>query len=228
MRRIYISALSLLLIVIVAVFFVVKEVRIDSNLYDRKDCKVPCWHNLIPGQSSLSAVDNFIKTLNAVTWPERNIRTVDSGCKWIRVVRRFPLGVVDFYLENGTLMFIKSSGSVHASLEKIISRFDEPEYYQAIFSEGPDGDIYFLEIYYPSQGLAFKISALPKDAGYIKPNMQANEVHYFPVGDIHSYFTTRYSCEYGQEDAITESQRVVETYVQAWSGFGKVKIVTLP
>jgi hypothetical protein len=205
---------------------------IDSGLFDETtSCQPPCWQNLTPGKSTSEDVDQFLENLSATDWPERDTHSrYESSRKWIRIVSAnyFNFKVVDIYMENGTLTFIRSHRSIKANLGQIVDRFGQPEAYEAILSEGPHESLYDVEVYYPMQGLAFVISSNPEDAGYINQNMLIKEVHYFLPGNLPSYFTQSFSYDYIDEAAIAEAtQFQLEKFVLPWTGFGKVEIITL-
>ncbi len=201
----------------------------DAGLLTGKPCKPPCWQNLTPGVSTTDDVERFLMNLDPKKWPSREEEVYKSSCRWMRISDKLGIKVntlFDLYLDNGKLTFIGSRPPVVIRLKEIVDRFGTPEYFQSVLAIGPDGQYYILEVYYPSQGLAFLLNPnQDKDVGYIKSGMLVDFIEYFPPGDLQSYFTAKYSCEGGQEGAAAYALEIIEKYIQPWSGFGKVNVI---
>lgn len=189
-----------------------------------QSCKVPCWHNLTPGQSTSNEVSHFLDSLSKTTWPTRDIRVLKSGCESILVIDQANDASFSLFIEHNQLMFIQSSHTYIATVGQIVSYFGPPEYVEAVLAVGPDGKGYSLEAYYPKQGLSFRILPSLKDVGLIKQGMEVYTVEYYQPGDLLSYFTDKYSCDMGQEDAKAFAQNSIKN-IQPWPGFGKVDVV---
>jgi len=202
---------------------------IDSGLFTEKPCKAPCWHNLTPGLSTADDVDHFVNTLSMDEWAGRFSDSYESGCKYIQIsdTPDDPVNVVvEFHIENGKLTFIQSVHSDIPTLGQIVDHLGPPEYIKAILAVGPEESAYGLQIYYPKQGLAFLVAPDKKDVGYIKPAMRVFAIQYFSSGDLLSYLTVVGSCDLGQSGAIANAKNDIAKYVQTWSGFGEVKVIT--
>jgi hypothetical protein len=205
--------------------------RIDVGLFTGKPCRAPCWNNLIPGQSTGSDVDQFINSLHTIEWQGKNSLVYKSGCKLVQISDKSGTTVdalVEFNIDNDKLTFIQIFHDNMPNLKKIVDYFGPPEYVEALHVTGTDaGDFYGLDIFYPKQGLAFKVSPNQKDLGFIKPNMVVANIQYFEPGDILSYFITNYSCGLGKEGAIANAQREIAQYLKPWPGFGPVPLVII-
>jgi hypothetical protein len=127
-------------------------------------------------------------------------------------------------VDHGKLVYIQSVHDNMPSLGQIADHLGPPEYFEALHVIGPDGEGYALTIYYPKQGVVFEVSVDLKDLGFIKPNMVVNDIQYFEPGDLLSYFLAHYSCDVGQEGAISDGQIHIAN-IQPWSGFGTVKVI---
>ncbi len=206
-----------------------KAENMDAGLLTGRPCTPPCWQNLTPGVSTTDDVERFLKNLDPKKWPGRREKGYKSGCRWLRISDELGIEgntIFDLYLDNGKLTFIMSSPPALPHLKEIVDRFGTPEYLQAVLAVGPDGQLYILEVYYPSQGLAFLVKPNQnKDVGYIKSGMLVDFIEYFPPGDLQSYFTAKYSCFVGQESASSYGQDIIKKYIQPWSGFGKVNVI---
>lgn len=220
-------------IVVVALLFLVactsdESPEINSGLFSVSACTPPCWQNLIPGVSSINDVNQFINLLPSHKWPERIYRSRDSGCAWKRIVDLEQRHLADFHLENNTLTFIQWGMPPEITLQQVVDYYGSPEYFHATISTGPEEAVYVVEVYYPALGMAFKISPQHEDVNYIRPDMRISSVQYFANGDIKSYFTTRYSCDYGSEIAAEIAEKEITKYVQPWYGFGEIKVIPSP
>jgi hypothetical protein len=204
---------------------------LDSGLFSGEPCKAPCWQNLTPGLSTEEAADRFVDDLGSEAWPGRYERVYDSGCRWIRVSDKSELGmtaIVDLYIEDGELAFLQSTPPLGPTLRQVTNQFGQPEYFKALEAIGPDGKLDVLEIYYPAQGIAFQVHVNSEDAGRIKPNMRIIGIEYFPPGDLMTYLTARYSCRLGSVDAQLATKNEIAKYIQPWSGYGEVTLITSP
>jgi hypothetical protein len=199
---------------------------IDSGLFDREGCKQPCWHGLTPGQSTSEDVDNFLANLSEIRWPERKIRTYETGCKSIRLVDNFGSGIVDIYVVDGKLTFIESSHPNKARLGEIVEYFGDPEYFEAVFGIGIDTTVYILEVNYPKKGLGFIIRPdQEKDVGQIRADMEVDTIHYFEPSDLSGYLLNRYFCSLKKPDAILRTQTEIKNFSQEWPDYGKVEVI---
>ena len=202
---------------------------LDSGLFSGKPCKAPCWQNLTPSQSTADDVDQFINRLSTASWPGRKSIVETPNCKLMQITDKIGAAanaIATFNIENGILSFIQSTPANSTDLEEIIDHLGPPEYFEAVIAIGPDGKNYIVEVYYPSQGLAFIVDPSIADVGYIKPYMNVLTIQYFAPGSLLSYFTVRKSCFMSQADAAMRAQSEISIYVQPWSGFGAVKVVT--
>ncbi len=199
---------------------------LDSGLFSGQPCKAPCWNNLTPGKSTAADVDHYLNSLSAKDWPVRRSTSEAPKCKDVQI-RNKPGLVVDtavtFTIENGVLILIESIPYYPLTLQDLVAHLGPPEYFKAVLAVGPDGSDYQLEVYYPSKGLAFRVST--SDAGFIRPNMRILTIQYFAAGRLLSYFGRRYSCGMSQVDAVASAQSQIATEIQPWAGFGKVKVI---
>jgi len=196
--------------------------NLDSDLFSGKPCKAPCWQNLTPGQSTEDDVNQFINGPNGLNWPETDSKVYDTGCKeflaW-NLNERVALNI-----QEGKLMFIETSDLYLTNLQELVDHLGPPEYFEAVLATGADGSTYFVEVYYPSQGLAFIATPDQNDVGYVKPTMSVSKSQYFAPGTMFTYLIARSSCFVSQSEAMDEAQREIAKVVQPWSGFGAVKV----
>jgi hypothetical protein len=136
--------------------------------------------------------------------------------------------IVDLYIEDGELAFVQSTPPLGPTLGQVINHFGQPEYFKAVEAIGPDGKLDVLEIYYPVQGIAFQLHVKSEDAGRIKPKMRIIRIEYFPPGDLMTYLTARYSCRLGKADAELAAKNEIANYIQPWSGYAEVTLITIP
>ncbi len=200
---------------------------IDSGLFTGKPCKAPCWNGLTPGVSTSKDVDQFIQGLSIKKWPDKDSIVYPTGCKMVQIVDRpgNPVNAfVNMNVDNGKLTYIQSVHDDLPSLQQIVNHWGPPEYFEALHVIGPDGEGYGLTIYYPKQGVVFRVSVDLKDLGFIKPDMVVSDIQYFEPGDLLSYFLAHYSCDVGQEGAKSYAQIHIAN-IQPWSGFGEVKVI---
>jgi hypothetical protein len=198
-------------------------VPLDSGLFSGKPCKAPCYQSLTPGLSTANDVENLINSLSASGWQSRNDLTYfATGCEMRQISNASE--VVSFNIEDGKLTFISLSYAYFTNLQELVAHLGPPEYFEAVSAGGPDGSTYFVEVYYPSQGMSFIVAPAQTDVGYIKPSMVVLTAQYLTPGNLLSYFTTRKSCFMSRVEAIAEAQREIAYGVQPWSGFGAVKV----
>jgi hypothetical protein len=181
---------------------------LDSRLFSDGACKAPCWQGLTPGESTSEDVDQFLDHLSTKDWPGRDIR-LTNVCKSIRVTDTDDISqahaLADLYIQGGKLTFVESTPTVGLgpTLKRVTNHFGPPEYFEAVKYTGTDYNPTVLEVYYPSKGLAFQLPIREGDVDRIDPEMQVLSIQYFePV------------------------KMQVEDFVQTWSGFGEVRVVT--
>lgn len=216
-----------ILLFFVAMLLVACSTGIDSDLFESESsCKAPCWHQLVPGQSTTSDVVRFLDSPRMrFWWPDRNVHKYGAQIDWIRISDRTQPRIVDLYMEDGKLTFIRSWGSTSATLGQVVEHFGPPEYVLALLAVGPERSVYVLEVYYPKRGLGFEMSALGMgaatdhpDVGQISADMPVEAIQYYQPGDLRSYFTVR-------QPAFPRGELEVEKELQPWPGFGKVKVI---
>lgn len=134
--------------------------------------------------------------------------------------------LADLYIEGGTLTFVRSVPPQGLTLRRVTDHFGPPEYFEATRVVGLDTESGVLEVYYPSKGLAFELIEGAGDVDRIDPDMRVHSIQYFEPGDLTSYFTHRYSCFLTKADALEQVKAEVGYFVQVWSGFGEVPVIT--
>jgi hypothetical protein len=223
--RLYVFAITLFLISCTT-----NNLGLDSGLFSGKPCAAPCWQNLTPGKSTATDVDRFIKTLSPTAWPEEITLAGGPNCQTRQIADnvspRPATTVADFQIEDEKLTLIQSSPAHPPNLAELQAHLGPPEFFKALLAIGPDGSNYAIEVYYPSQGLAFIIAPDQNDVGYIKPSMIVATIQYFAPGSLLSYFIVSESCVAGMAKAQADAPLVIAQFVQPWSGFGAVKVIS--
>lgn len=203
-----------------------ESTNIDSGLFSQSMCKPPCWQNLTPGLSSAEDLDQFVKSLESHGWRELVYRRKQSECLWRRIVVLDNSRLVDFYLVDEKLTFINQSVTPpEITLQQVVFQYGSPQYFQSVISIGHEVDVYAVEVYYPNLGMAFVISPPSGDLNQILPDMPIRSIQYFPVGDMKSYLTGKYACDFGYDIAANMADDEIAKYVQEWLGFGEVKVI---
>jgi hypothetical protein len=133
--------------------------------------------------------------------------------------------VVNLIVDNGKLTYIESAHNDMPTLQQVVDQLGPPEYYEALHAIGPDGEAYFLTIFYPNQGVVFQVNVDLEDLGLIEPNMVVYDIEYFEKGDLLSYYLANFSCSAGREGAEKYAQKHITQFIQSWSGFGKVNVI---
>jgi hypothetical protein len=199
----------------------------DSGLFTGEPCKLPCWNGLTPGLSQANEVEHFIQGLSLNNWPLRKTQ-VYKTCKMIQISDSIDSpanAVVNLTVDSGKLTYIASGQKDMPNLRQIVDQLGPPEYYEALHAIGPDGEAYFLTIYYPEKGVVFNVTVDLEDLGFIKPDMVVNDIEYFEKGDLLSYYLAKYSCGVGREGAEKYAQKRINKFIQPWSGFGEVNVI---
>lgn len=163
----------------------------DDGLLTDKPCKAPCWNGLIPGQATAQDIDEFITGVDTKKWAGSDTTVQKTGCTVIQIADKPGMTVrslVRFYIVDGKLSYILSSHDDMPTLEQIVEHLGPPEYTKALNVIGPDNEFYSLDIFYPKQGVAFKVSVSNKDLGFIKPKMKVSDIEYYEPGDLLNYY----------------------------------------
>jgi hypothetical protein len=205
----------------------VLQYGLDSGMFTGEPCKLPCWNGLTPGLSQAKEVEHFIQGLSLNNWPRRETQDYNT-CKIIQISDSIDSpanAVVNLTVDSGKLTYIASGQKDMPNLRQIVDQLGPPEYYEALHAIGPDGEAYFLTIYYPKQGVVFQVTVDLEDLGFIKPDMVVNDIEYFEKGDLLSYYLAAFSCSVGREGAKINAQKRIKNFIQPWSGFGKVNVI---
>ncbi len=226
--KIFKVTLALLLLSVMIVGCNSHAPELNVGLLTGKPCAPPCWQNLTPGTSTNEDVEQFLKNLNPIEWPERDDRVSTMGCTVISVRDQPGIEVnrlVNLFVYEERLMWIQSDINQTMTLKMIVDNYGEPTYYRATNAIGLDGSAYYsVSVYYPSIGLKLDIAVDEKLIGRILPNMKVLAVEYYPVGDIEGYFSNKYTCWIESQemaDAINDELR----YTQPWTGFGDIQVI---
>lgn len=164
---------------------------LDSGLISKKPCEVPCWQSLTPGQTTENGINEFLRSVDIEDWSTKGERITSTGCREIRLEYR-PDTINEsghnLYIKNGKLISIQSVfQDVHPILVPFIY-LGQPEYYESIFANGPEGEAYFSALIYPQRGITINLMQLEKFPGIIYPFMAIKSVEYFSPGSINSYY----------------------------------------
>jgi hypothetical protein len=206
----------------------VLQYGLDYGMFTGEPCKLPCWNGLTPGLSQSNDVDHFIEELGLKNWPGRRTIVYNPNCKMIQISDSIDYpknAVVNLIVDSGKLTYIGSGQKDMPNLRQIVDRLGSPEYYEALHAIGPDGEAYFVTIFYPKLGVVFQVTVDLEDLGFIKPDMVVNDIEYFEKGDLLSYFLARNSCGVGREGEEKNAQFEIKNFIQPWSGFGEVNVI---
>jgi len=201
---------------------------LDEGLLTDKPCKAPCWNGLTPGKSTSQDVVQFINVLDTKEWTGNNTFVDKTGCKVVQIADKPGTTVkafVNFNIEDGELTYIQSFHDHMPKLKQVVAHLGPPEYIEAINVIGPDGSFYALNIFYPEQGVAFKVSVSNKDFGSIKPEMTLSDIQYFEAGELLNYFLAKYACNIGRDGAEKNGLNEIANYIRSWPGFGEVDVI---
>jgi hypothetical protein len=224
-KKILTASFSALLSCLILFAILFEFFSINSGLFRDTTCQAPCWNNLIPGQTTLVELDQYLVTLNSWKWTERWEYQYDNGCRATRIAQNnITGGLMDFNVIDGKLAIMQlHSSTTFGSLHKVVNRYGPPESIEVILTIGVDYDNYAFKIFYPSKGFAISLDTDYEDRGYIKSNMKIRTVEYFPPGNLLSYLTTKASCAFGHDKAVEMAKKEIEIFVQPWPGFREVK-----
>lgn len=219
---------ALILLTLLLTACATSDSTLDEGLLSDKPCKAPCWNGLTPGQSTGKDVDQFIDNLNPKLWASRSGKVYETGCKLVKIGDKPGIVVeaaVNFNIDHGELIYIQSFHNGMPNLKQITDHLGPPEYFKALNVKGPDGSFYSVDIYYPNQGVTFRVSVTNKDLGFIKPGMRVTDIQYFEPGTLLDYFVAKYGCSSGREVAEQYGQIDINKYIQPWTGFGSVQVI---
>lgn len=220
--------LLVILLIILLVSYSTSDSSMDDGLLTDKPCKAPCFNGLTPGQATALDIDQFIKGLNAKKWAGIDTSVQKTGCKVIQISDKPGMTVrslVRFYINDGKLTYILSSHDNMPTLKQIAEHLGPPEYTKALNVIGPDGSFYSLDVFYPKQGVAFKVSVSNKELGFIKPEMKVSDIEYYEPGDLLNYYLAKHGCNVGQGGAEMNARKEIDNYIQPWAGFGSINVI---
>lgn len=192
----------------------------------------PCWEGLTPGQSTEQDLLDFIdQNLNEKERDQAlHFRSI-TPCRQYQWMTRagsvFDLEdrVREIHVEQGLVSNIKVyTPLIGPTMRQVFKEYGPPEYVDSALAVGPDGQYYFLEVYYPSRGLAFELLPSQTQIGEITSDTRVYMVEYFAPGDLMSFLTTRNSCFLSPKQA-TRAAEVDSSSVRPWTGFGKVDVI---
>lgn len=154
----------------------------DTSLQTLQPCAPPCWHNIVPGQSTAADVRRILPSLPFIR--TETIEDQDSYFRWLYTNPPGPFGTIK--LENGVVTRIQARPGFRLELREVIERFGPPERVYPNNVRAPDGGFYQVSVYYPDKGLAFYTSKFPELGTGAGPGV--------PIGST-VYGTEKYSIE---------------------------------
>jgi len=189
-----------------------------------QDCSSPCWHHIVPGQTTKQEMLSILEQI-----PEVQAGSIWSkGESWnsFNDVARFSLSNkvdVEVYFYNNKVALMYFYGKTRVTIGDMINKVGEPENLLTIYlAYGPfrlDGSphkiVYLLN---PEKGIAYRYDSLdiPKSwRSEIRPDIKISGIDYFDPGVYHSLL------EVGMFPMGDISKETLDR-MKPWTGFGKL------
>lgn len=198
----------------------VAELEVDTSLLTDNPCRVPCWHNIIPGESNVDHVraqleDNptvrqstlGYELTEEVGVPIGLFGWLAKGELWNRIV-----------FHNETVVRMEIFVDHDWTLGEAVDKFGSPKYVVSYTYDGHEGDGFAVVVYYPDQGLKFHSSTYPyKRDKYgntrITRNLKVTMGVYFAPTTMEGMLSEAYLCSPEKmEDCRPDD-------IREWEGF---------
>ncbi len=122
------------------------------------------------------------------------------------------------------MLFVESFPIKKINFNDVEQRFGPPGYVKSLLAKGPDGDYYILEMYYPQNGLAIKLTPDQNSPGKINPSTAIHSIQYYPPGNILSYLILLDSCDMSIDDATKNADEELEL-IKPWKGIDNIEVI---
>jgi hypothetical protein len=187
-------------------------------------CELPCWHQIIPGISDIAAVKATLDNLSIVDQanPHNSSETDSQG---ISLLYRHLVGAGELIVELKDDKVIATTirrpyGNTSETIEDIVSRFGEPEYFFASYI-GPENIKLVVRLFYPSKGAIFTAYSEPNDSlqndkDVIEPTAPIWNAHFVEPGTVESMLA--------EEGANAKVIYCIQNYMQPWKGYGEIEV----
>ncbi len=195
-------------------------------------CPQPCWEGLRPGISRLDDVQQYLQSrlnererVSAIYAPRQTQSCSVFAWRTIQDNRLQNDRLREIYVEDGVLRRVRMEVPRGWSLQEVIEQFGAPEYVWSLKAIGPDGSGYFLEVFYPQQGLVFELHPDLDKIGVVTPQLDVRTVEYVQPGNLNEFLLHRYACVFS-DPAVQRRQAQDDAEVaRPWTGYGEVEIV---
>jgi hypothetical protein len=190
----------------------------DSSILTQQPCRVPCWYNIIPGQSSAADVMTAVENIALLQSADQYFERATDGGNGVELNWRYSEdGSVgnQIGIKNGIVFGIRVEPRIQLTLQDILSLYGTPTAYTLSYDVGmqiaPLQAEFLLHLYYPSDGLIVYIQVHKGDAlpSYIlDPNSLGIAYSlYAPASSLSEFL--QYITNY---DAQTVEQQLIPNY----------------
>lgn len=203
----------------------------DQSLLTGEPCAPPCWHGLVPGESTREQVMNALQSDPRVRQESiygggfigsngKRLGEIAWGSCWTYANMNF----VQF--ENGVVSCIRADLGGAVTLGDVVAEFGAPEGVRA-WTESPDPVYLKVLLYYPQMGMTIvsdEVHQLRAEDDLehrlvmLAPDLPASWTEYYVPGTLEEILERAY---YFTDEEIEESVR----NTQPWSGFTRIPLV---
>lgn len=193
----------------------VAELEVDTSLLTDNPCRVPCWHNIIPGESDADHVRAQLEDNPTVRKSTLAYELTEEGGVPIGLFYWLAKGELwnRIVLHNETVVRMEIYVDHDWTLGDVVDKFGSPEYVDS-YPYGEEGTGYFVVFYYPAQGLKFHSSTFPFTGEFgITRDLKVTEGVYFAPTTLEGMLSEAYLCPPEKmEDCRLDD-------VREWEGF---------
>ena len=192
----------------------VAGLALDISLLTDDPCRVPCWHNIIPG---VSGVDDVRAQLENSPFVRKGTlrygATEEAGVP----VTRFSWQAKS---ENYNRVTFRDEKVVRIeiqvdhdwALSDVVGKFGDPEYVVS-HQFGEEAPGYLVVLYYPAQGVQFRSSTYPFAGEYrITKDLKVTQGVYFAPTTLEGMLSEAYLCPPGKMETCLGD-------IRQWEGF---------
>ena len=204
---------------------------LDKSLLTGEPCSAPCWHNLVPGEST---EDDVRRELGNSPWVKPG--TVSSGgteyagvpglaFAWKDRGRKERLKLVwnRIRLRDGKVSLVEINLDYDLTLGEVVSRYGPPEGVYARLVGGKEVITYEVILDYPARGLEFSSYSFPDNlddirvrtgVGIVTEDLKVTAVYYYAPTSLESALRDVFLYPPERVEAMLGDE-------QAWPGFGE-------
>jgi hypothetical protein len=143
-----------------------KQWLIGSYFTDARDCEIPCWWKIIPGQTTWQEARQILSPLDTEKGPYTNTRLLKYFYTFQQATELSPLGFeLVVWIDDDRVIAVQTNSQwiktdLDASLAGLLKTFGQPgQIWVQVDADSPGSETaYQLELFYQDQGVLIRVN----------------------------------------------------------------------